>query len=513
MLGNTATLCFDCASLHRTRHSGLINVLFYCLQDCELDDTRSSPDDAMPFETFPDLSPSVSQISELTMTSNVQQRVPQDPMDLKETSSEHCVETEMSRNDERKEKSELSSPHKFSSEALKASIEDIGAFLSVWVLDVTKTTLQWMKTVLQWMKHPIAFGIVLCITFFALSYTASYITSLIAQSLAPLCSLPLITAMFPTCSAISPLSKHHVQVPRFAEFVDLQTKLEPVIQDAGVGRRLALDIRNSQRAVRDLRVSVKLSDLELKDSLVAYMDEFASGAGEASMHLTKLDGKVAATMDAILVMDEHTIKRLEAIERQEMSRSNFMLSIFGSSVTTREELMNTFKRDAGLMKSSLRRLVDNLVVIEAALNKLDSKLGAINDIISTEDIVIMVQKAEVLAEFWTNFFRLNRTKLANFESHRALLSKVAIHNKAATKEIGEMIVYLQGLSGNLDDLMDIVTARTDEEGAKIPIGHHIDTLRKGVERLTESRAIAQQREGAAARRLLDGPQYPELGSR
>jgi hypothetical protein len=50
-------------------------------------------------------------------------------------------------------------------------------------------------------------------------------------------------------------------------------------------------------------------------------------------------------------------------------------------------------------------------------------------------------------------------------------------------------------------------------GASIPLEVHIMTLRKGVERLSEGRGRAKLREEKVLKRILEGPQYPELGSK
>jgi hypothetical protein len=48
--------------------------------------------------------------------------------------------------------------------------------------------------------------------------------------------------------------------------------------------------------------------------------------------------------------------------------------------------------------------------------------------------------------------------------------------------------------------------------ASIPLEVHITTLRKGVERLSEGRDKAKRKEEQVLKRILDGPQYPELRS-
>ncbi|KAG8810348.1 hypothetical protein FRC19_004603 [Serendipita sp. 401] len=451
------------------------------------------------------------------MPSTVRQRVPHSPVEETEASSEHTIqrERESRRDEQREQKSGFSSLGKFrgsSREALMASIEDTGAFLLLLLLDIA-------KTVLQLMKQPIAIVLVGYIVIVLVSYTASYIASLVLNGLSPLCSLPFITTMVPICSTIySPSSspappKPGLQVPRYPELVNLQTRFESVMEDVGMGLRLSMDIKSSEMAVRDLNTLVKLSDLVSKDLLAASLDDFVNSAKDAGRHLTRLDAGVGGAVDSILAMDDYAIKSLEAIVQQEKSKNvlNAVLFPFSSTAATRKQLMDTFNQAAGLMESNLRRLIAAAMATTTVLNNLESQLLIIHEVVSREEGNTKLRREEVLADLWT-YVGANRGKLANFASHRSLLSQVATYRSAAAVQVGGTLIQLEKLAADLDDLRERVAMPLLAEEASIPIEVHITTLRKGVERLTEGRGRAKRREDQVVKRLSEGPQYPELGS-
>jgi hypothetical protein len=111
----------------------------------------------------------------------------------------------------------------------------------------------------------------------------------------------------------------------------------------------------------------------------------------------------------------------------------------------------------------------------------------------------------------------NRAKLSNFASHKSLLSSVGQYRSTAAVQVGGTLVQLERLASDLDELRERVATPilvNNEDGvASIPIEVHVMTLQKGVQRLAESRGRSKSRAEQVLKRILDGPQYPELPAR
>ena len=67
----------------------------------------------------------------------------------------------------------------------------------------------------------------------------------------PLCSVPLIGSRFPFCEL--PIQ----QQPRYPELIDLQTRFEEIMESSANSANLALDMKQSEVAVRDLNTLVR----------------------------------------------------------------------------------------------------------------------------------------------------------------------------------------------------------------------------------------------------------------
>lgn len=163
-----------------------------------------------------------------------------------------------------------------------------------------------------------AFILVIYVLIVMVSYTASFIASMVIAGLSPLCSLPLAT-MLPVCQRIQ-LTSTKIQEPRYPELVNLQTRFEDLMDSVALGSNLALDMKHSEMAVRDLNtlvsdachrgyvitllwkvwsfVKVKLSDIVSKDLLASSLEAFVASAKDASRHLSRLDSGVGGAVDS-----------------------------------------------------------------------------------------------------------------------------------------------------------------------------------------------------------------------
>jgi len=69
----------------------------------------------------------------------------------------------------------------------------------------------------------------------------------------PLCSLPLIGSSISFCEL--PIQGQ----PRYPELIDLQTRFEGIMESSATSANLALDMKQSEVAVRDLNTLVRFS--------------------------------------------------------------------------------------------------------------------------------------------------------------------------------------------------------------------------------------------------------------
>ena len=85
-----------------------------------------------------------------------------------------------------------------------------------------------------------------------LSYSASYLANTALSALVPLCSVPLFGSKLPFCELPSE------QQPRYPELINLQTRFGDIMESSATSANLALDMKQSEVAVRDLNTLVPI---------------------------------------------------------------------------------------------------------------------------------------------------------------------------------------------------------------------------------------------------------------
>lgn len=99
------------------------------------------------------------------------------------------------------------------------------------------------------LSSAILLALYLVLVFF--SYSASYLANTALSALVPLCSVPLFGSRLPFCGLPSE------QQPRYPELIDLQTRFEDIMESSATSANLALDMKQSEVAVRDLNTLVR----------------------------------------------------------------------------------------------------------------------------------------------------------------------------------------------------------------------------------------------------------------
>src|SRR5260370_29352591 len=84
-----------------------------------------------------------------------------------------------------------------------------------------------------------------------LSYSASYLATTALSIAMPFCSMPIIGSSLPFCEL------HTQPQPRYPELIDLQTRFEEIMESSATSTNLALDIKQSEAAVRDLNTLLR----------------------------------------------------------------------------------------------------------------------------------------------------------------------------------------------------------------------------------------------------------------
>jgi len=142
---------------------------------------------------------------------------------------------------------------------------------------------------------------------------------------------------------------------------------------------------------------------------------------------------------------------------------------------------------------------------------LEESLVVLHEMIARETDAVEEKTDELLADLWTRLGG-NRRQLANFKSNRALLANVRVYRNRALRYVSSTLVQLQQLSSDLEELRDrVVVPLLSDPESNIPLEVHIGSVRNGIERLTQGRIHAKEREDAYLRKILDSDSITAIG--
>jgi len=363
-------------------------------------------------------------------------------------------------------------------------------------------------------KKPLSLVLILYVTYVIVLRSAE---TVIPAVLAPICQLPLVPRLIPICEDILLSSKSKPQ-PDFPNLMNLQSKFESILVETAGTTTVALELKKSEMAIRDLTNLVRVSDLVSKDRLSILLDSFLGSAKTAGRELQRLGSRVGGTVDSILAMDDYVLRLLEQTNNvPEIGTIAAMIGAlvpFGPSASQRalaqrQEIQTLWFQATGALESNIARLITEAEASVVLLDRLEADLEVINQMLSREAHQMRDKTDELLAELWTRLGG-NRRQLANFKSHRALLTNIRLYRNRALSYVTSTLVQLQQLSSDLEDLRERVSTPLSSPNSNIPLEVHISSIRKGIDRLAEGRTQAKAREDAYLRQLLDGTELLTL---
>ncbi|KAG8680501.1 hypothetical protein FRC08_016252 [Ceratobasidium sp. 394] len=262
-----------------------------------------------------------------------------------------------------------------------------------------------------------------------------------------LCELPILPKHFLHCAPRESFS------PDFRKLVVLQSQLQGAMEKSTNTLAVAIDLKHSEIAVRDLTTLVKLSSLVSKDSLAKNLRGFVENARTTGRSLQKFGGHVGSAVDQTIAMNEYTIEVLESTAKDKQSRS--LAKFFHPRPTT--DLKATWFEATELMKLNVMQLVDEAMANMRALDRLDNELSVIHRMVARADNKVERDRAETLSSLWTTLGG-NKEQLAQFNSHTRLLKGVTDYRKQAVEHVNGALFQLERLALDLNDLNEQVTA-------------------------------------------------------
>ncbi|KAF3902910.1 hypothetical protein AA313_de0209409 [Arthrobotrys entomopaga] len=325
-----------------------------------------------------------------------------------------------------------------------------------------------------------------------------------AQITGAICARPLLAlsvSPLGICHKSGDSTKH--QKIDFAKAAEAQEPLEEVLRQAGLGASLAIGMKGSEHAVRDLAMKVQSSELDCKEAMSAELGGFIRRAKPMVRKLSKFSAKVNTVVDIVIANDNYALKTLTAIQARQspgypMDYRLFCkldpLGLFCSRGTPKqdeEDLKKAFIQATSSMVRDIPPLVKYAEMLLQDLEELETGLEAIADMAEEERRTGQAQDPSktphgALARLWDNINGEAFRQMEAFKGHSALLERVGEYQKDAMGVVVETLATLTSIQANMEEFMDLHTQNAFLSG-DTPLEVHMEVIRAGVERLNRER--------------------------
>ncbi|CAE6391883.1 unnamed protein product [Rhizoctonia solani] len=307
------------------------------------------------------------------------------------------------------------------------------------------------------------------------------------------CKHPASTRYFPHCAHKLNFPERSVVNPDFITLARLQSQLEVVMEDSAENTLVAVNIKCSEMALRDLIASIKLSSLTRKNILEEDIKHFIIEAQAASGDLQEFSSRVRASVAQIIYLNEDTMLALES------GKSLQTLGVFYSLVNGlipperdtapahRRRMEDIWLQGIELLDRTLRELIHQARHNIGSLQKLRERLNNIQDTVTKEEHEIHDEEQAFEREWfseWKERFRFNQEKPQSHSDNRKLLWVVDKDSLRARDYTVGVLSNLEDMSRSLRILRGEVSRPIITSGlSKIPIEAHISNIRRTTEQL------------------------------
>ncbi|RAR03324.1 hypothetical protein DDE83_008265 [Stemphylium lycopersici] len=411
--------------------------------------------------------------------------------------------TQTSSDDHRPSKEEVSPWH-----YVNLFWENVGAPLFAHFLDIFSYAIR------HFIKPFLGVSLGIAILVFGIQLASGMLRSTISNAvMGPVCALPGSTYLIAACAVTKPFHEYQAD---FEELINVQGKFEDILDASKDNSALPATIKNSELAIRDLRILVKHSRLPSRKALENEFEYFVQTANEASIDLSRYNSRIGAAMDRVIATNTWTMNVLSGISSQEASTgalakviNQLTRAFVAPPPTLQERIFDQYVLHVSKNKDEITRLIETAQALLLVLNNLEERLTTIFDIATNDDQTITRTQEELLSSLWTKLGG-NRSDVKANKKSLSLLSNISAYRQKAVVHVSETLLKLQEIQAGLENLREGVAApEILGYGGGVPVEVHIDTIGKGVERLQVSRGEQLRAEGETYKRLMRGSEDGE----
>ncbi|XHG07799.1 hypothetical protein AWENTII_010931 [Aspergillus wentii] len=285
----------------------------------------------------------------------------------------------------------------------------------------------------------------------------------------------------------------------FSQTCKAQEELGTVFKKAGQGANLALKMKSSEHAVRDLAMRVSSSDLDSKQVMAQHLVQIVQSSDPIVSGLSELSAKVSTVVNSVIANDKYAIRSLRSIEAHRklqyspVIRALTIIDPFGVLrsqtvlATDEAELKDSFIKTVASIVKGIPFLIEEAERVKQKLRILEAAVQAISHLSRKEELIWesrnpSTQKRDILEILWDFLTNDKIRRMEVFQNHSVLLKDLAGYYKEAIKVIDDTIVTLHDIQKTMNQFRDAHTRQVFID-SETPLAVRIDIIRSAVDNL------------------------------
>ena len=398
--------------------------------------------------------------------------------------------------------------------SVPAALQDI----LLWALGV-------VGLAFRYAQKPLAVLLAVYVSFGAIIMAQNMVTRSIYVSLSPVCRLPGASLLnLPFCPSLpSPgMPESGDAEPSVLEFDDLmnvQGKLEQVLEKSAEGVSLPYEMKRSETTIRDLRTLIRSSDVRSRDELVHEFDNYVEVARQSASDLQRFNTHCGSAVDSVISINRWTSRYIDSLNLEsEDHHSSSLLTRWSSWVFTpfmptdryfnERMVLDKYVEHTAQVSDRITTLILEAQAVLALLTRAEDHLSLIHELSSRDSADVASRRDQVFWNLWT-LVGANSARLHNLGQQLSLLRRVDAQRNDAVRQVSALVLELKAIQIGLEDLRDRVAAPelqrevSSSAGSGFPLSVHIETIDRGVERLEEARSRISAAENDRVREALN----------
>lgn len=357
-----------------------------------------------------------------------------------------------------------------------------------------------VRLAFRYAQKPLAVFLALYLTFGGLIMVQNMAARSISTALSPICRLPGASWLdLPFCSVDVPPGNTRVE---FEGLVQVQDRLEQVLEKSVQGASLPAELRRTSLSVRDLRTLLRYSKVARKDELMLELDGLVLALQQAWEKAVKFNSAIPSAIDQIIYTNQWTSRFLDALQEEEENPgllsqwANWVFSPFQPTAYSELELVNKYIEHTAFVSQMIEKVLAQAETLLSIFTNAEDHLDAIYNIVASSEASLRGQREEILFQLWT-MLGGNARKLHNLEQQLSTLRHVNAHRSDVVGYLSELVVELGNINAGLIELREVVSGPELSRGTAEarPLSIHIDIINSGVKRLQgASKRFKEQQE-------------------